>query len=239
MKQQSIGGLIKLSGRIVNYKCTRGRASFVFTQSDQTTMGVIAVAAGLAGMGGQAMAAAVGASDLEEEADFIEFCLDGKLLKGWVWRSPFKEGDQVEIAAEGHREGYELYGIARPADRTIALYPHCSRGKVSHYRNAIKWWLYIAFAFAILFWLADSWIAGHWTVVEDAWSLGIPLAVAAFFAAMVFNLSKKWLPFVTVAEKVFKTLDWPHPRSVDLKKSTKAHRKSTDSGEYGAFYFYY
>ena len=133
-------GAIKLTGRIANYRCTRGNASFVFTESDRNTMGVIAVAAAAAGLGGQAMGVAAGASSMEEAADFVEFELHGQPVKGWVWRSPFQEGDEVEVAAEWQRDHYEAFGIARPADRIVALYPHCSRGRLRHVRNAVKWW---------------------------------------------------------------------------------------------------
>lgn len=45
-------GLTKLSGTIRNLKVTRGTASFVFTESDRSKMGVIAIAAAMADMGG-------------------------------------------------------------------------------------------------------------------------------------------------------------------------------------------
>lgn len=48
-------GLVKLSGKISNYTVTSESASFFFTRSDQTKLGLIAIAASLAGMGGQAM----------------------------------------------------------------------------------------------------------------------------------------------------------------------------------------
>ena len=133
-------GAIKLSGRIANYRCTRGHASFFFTEGDQNTMGVVAVAAAAAGLGGPAMGVAVNASSMEEAAHYVEFELDGQPVKGWVWRSPFQEGDEVEVAAEWQGDHYEVFGIARPADRIVALYPHCSRGQARHVKNAVKWW---------------------------------------------------------------------------------------------------
>ena len=130
-------GLVKISGRISGYKCTRAGASFVFTQSDQTKMGVIAVAAGLAGLSGQAISTAASASDMEEAADYVEFSMGGQQIKGWVWRSPFKEGDDVSVAAELRGDRFEAFGIARPKDKIVALYPHCSRGRRRHVSNAV------------------------------------------------------------------------------------------------------
>ena len=45
-------GLCKLQGQITRYKCTRASASFVYSDGDQKTLGVVAIAAALAGMGG-------------------------------------------------------------------------------------------------------------------------------------------------------------------------------------------
>lgn len=58
---------------------------------------------------------------MDEEADYVEFVLEGQPIKGWVWRSPFQEGDEVEVAAEWQKDHYEVFGIARPVDHTIAL----------------------------------------------------------------------------------------------------------------------
>src|SRR5690242_669596 len=106
-------GMVKLSGTIANYKCTRASASFVFTDSDRTKLGVVAIAAGVAGLSGPAISTASYAASTEEEADYVEFELDGKPVKGWVWRSPFEEGDEVEVAAEWQGDHYEAGAIAR------------------------------------------------------------------------------------------------------------------------------
>lgn len=124
--------VIRLSGTISNYQCTRAYASFVFSESNQQQLGVVAIAAALAGMSGQAATTAGAASDVEESADYLKFDLNGHAVKGWLWRSPFKDGDEVVIAAQRMNDHYEVYGIARPYDRTIALYPHCSRSKGRH-----------------------------------------------------------------------------------------------------------
>ena len=230
--------LIKLSGTIKNLKVTRNRASFVFTPSDQTKMGVIAIAAAAAGMGGQAMSTAANASDMEEEADYVEFELNGQPVKGWVWRNPFKEGDTVEVAAEWQNFHYETFGIARPKDKTIALYPHCSRGKTRHNKNSIKWWLIGGGGSSAAFLLLDFVIAG-WVKEELPMNLWFVLGFFTFFGLMTFSLSRKWMPFVRVAEKVFRTLELPNPGNIDLVKSSKAQRTEQDPGEFGTFYFRY
>ena len=51
-------GLVKISGVIHNLKVSRDSASFVFAESDQNKLGIVAMAAAFAGQGGQAMSAA-------------------------------------------------------------------------------------------------------------------------------------------------------------------------------------
>jgi hypothetical protein len=56
---------------------------------------------------------------------------------------------------------------------------------------------------------------------------------------MTISLTRKWMVFVRLAEKVFRTLGLPDPSNVDLTKSSKAQRKPEDPGEFGTFYFRY
>jgi hypothetical protein len=182
------------------------------------------------------------ASSLEEEADYLEFELAGRKVKGWVWRSPFSEGDRVNVVGDERGDHIELAGIARPSDRTIALYPHCSRSRLSHGANAVKWWsigtsAFIGFTLLLIYFVTGQ-RNDFWDDIQD-W-FGLPaLGVAAFTAIMTISLTRKWMPFVRVAEKVFRALDLPHPSRIDLVKSSKARRKPGDPGEYGTFWFRY
>jgi hypothetical protein len=210
----------------------------VYSQSDQQKLGVVAVAAAFAGMGGQAASAAGFASDIEEPAEYLEFDLNGHPVKGWVWRSPFKEGDIVDVAAEWHGDHYEAYGIARPADKMIALYPHCSRAKGRHIKNAVKWWgiwnmVFFGFIVAGL-----SYIGGPAMLLEPAvfWISG---AVAFGFILMFISLARQYMPFVRLSEKIFSILGLPDAKNVDLVKSSKEQRNAEDPPEFGTFYFRY
>ncbi|TWI61763.1 hypothetical protein IP91_04361 [Pseudoduganella lurida] len=236
-------GLVHIGGVIENYRVVRESASFVFTKGDQRSFGAIAIAASLAGLGAQAISVASNATALDEEADHVHFDIDGLAVSGWLWRSPFKEGDRVEIAAEWRSDHYEVFGIARPADRTIALYPHCTRGKVTHIRNAIKWLIYAAIFFDVgvvaLSSTLNTTIVEYWTGAFKAgagWVIGAIHLVMAF---AVYSMTKKWLPFVRVAEKVFSTLGLPSPGNVDLVKSSRGKQQPDDTFEFGAMYFRY
>jgi hypothetical protein len=230
--------IVKLSGKITRYRCMRASASFVYTQSDQNKMGVVAVAAALAEMGGQAASAAGHASAVEEPAEYVEFDLNGDHVRGWVWRSPFKEGDVVNVAAEWQVDHYEVYGIARPSDKMIALYPHCSRSRGKHIRNSVKWWgIWNAVFFGATA-IGLSYIGGLDVLLEPAvfWING-PLSMG--FVLMFFSLSRQYMPFVRLSEKIFSILDLPDATNMDLVKSSKAQRTPDDPPEFGTFYFRY
>ncbi|MFL6673816.1 MAG: putative type VI secretion system effector [Massilia sp.] len=232
------GNIVRLSGILTGYRCTRTSASFVYSQSDQQKMGVVAVAASLAGMGGQAASAAGFASDMEEPAEYVEFYLNGDAVKGWVWRSPFEEGDVVDVAAEWQGDHYESYGIARPADRMIALYPHCSRAKGRHIKNAIKWWgiwnvgFFGATAVAAVLLLGPD-------MLREPVFLWLSGFTALFWVLMFISLSSQYMPFVRLSEKVFNVLAIPDATNVDLVKSSKDQRTPEDHPEFGTFYFRY
>jgi hypothetical protein len=235
-------GLYKLTGVIQNLKVKKEEASFVFTEADHAKMGAIAIAASLAGLGGQATGMVAGASAMEEQADYLQFDLDGTPVKGWVWRNPFRNGDAVEVAAEKRENHFECFAVAGSKDQVIALYPHCSRGNIAHYMNAVWWWFFgwggsLLLIMGLLLLITLPMGIGVLEYLDSA-KFAFPV-VWLFLAFVTWQLSLKWLPFVRLAERVFRTLEFPDPSNVDLVKRTKARRKPSDPGELGAFYFYY
>lgn len=236
--------VVRLCGRISGYKVERASASFFFTRSDQTEMGVIAIASAAVGMAGQAAIMANHASSLEEEADFVEFYLDEKEVKGWLWKSPFADGDEVIVAAELRGAYYEVFGIARPLDKVIALYPHCSRGTRSHLTNALKWYgyllVFIMMCVGFLGFMDDGKPFGFWLeMLADPYLRFLPIAFVGIFSVMSGVLALKWMPFVRLCEQVLHVLGVSHPSRTDLVKSTKMLRTLQDPPECGYMYFKY
>ncbi|OQS28607.1 hypothetical protein B0T40_24800 [Chromobacterium haemolyticum] len=72
-------------------------ANFFFTDRDRNIMGLTAIAGALAGAAGIAARTARDAANLREQADYVEMKINGQPAKGWVWFSPFKNGDEVEL----------------------------------------------------------------------------------------------------------------------------------------------
>jgi hypothetical protein len=139
-----------LHGRISNLRKTRCSQDFFFSDVDRAKMGATAIAASLVGVGGVAVGLSGMAVDTTEEADLLEFDLNGETVRAWVWWSIFSEGNEVEVVAERIGNTWQAFGIRRLSDKIVALHPHCSRGRFAHYRVSFKWggsslrqqWLY-------------------------------------------------------------------------------------------------
>jgi hypothetical protein len=239
LAQVETGELIKISGTIRHYTCERGEASFVLTRKDKARMGMVSVALAVAGVGGQAIATASNAASLQEEADHVEFDLDGKKVRGWLWRSPFKEGDVVDAAVVWQGEYFELVALANPADRTIALYPHCVRGRRAFYGIVFRWWFILAGIFPPAFTFSFFWAMGFTDILFEYpfWFAWIGFSVGWTF--VVFMLMLQWTPFGKAAQRVFSVLGLNDPSGVDLKRTTKVQRNPRDPPEMGAFFFRY
>ena len=108
-----------LRGRIRNYRVARRTEVFFLSDFDRNATGLAAVAAVAAGMSGLG-AGLMSLGGEEEEADLVEFTLDGhEQVQGFVWKSPFKEGDQVEVVAQKVGEVWKAFGIKRPKEGLI------------------------------------------------------------------------------------------------------------------------
>ncbi|MCQ0033171.1 hypothetical protein EFP18_28070 [Burkholderia glumae] len=234
-----------LRGRIKNLRKKRCRRDFVFTANDRTNMGATAIAAGLAGLGGVAAGLGAMAIDTTEEADLLEFELDGTPVKAWVWVSVFKEGDEVEVVAESDGEGWLGYGIRRISDRIVALHPHCSRGRYAHYRASFWWFLKIFGCLLLALYLlfaAISYFSGDSLREFGALALGVipgALISAAIFGVIAYRISRKYLGFVRLAEGIFSVFGWPHVKHIDLPAITKKTKTPSDPGALGILYFRY
>jgi hypothetical protein len=239
-------GLVLVSGSVEKLKRTKGEENFVLTDTDRTGFGFVAIAAGLVGLGGQAVATAAVAGDTSESAHFLELVVDGTEVAGWVWRSPFKVGDNVQIAAYWDGHNFILQGAWRTSDGMVALYPHCSRGRRAHSRNAWKWGgFFIAAMVAAYFVLATVALVYArppseklFEAATTVYGIGL-VSLIVFFALMTFSLARKWMPYVYAAESVFRTFGWKDPERIDLVKSSKLLRKGDEPAEYGTFYFRY
>ncbi|UVS82778.1 hypothetical protein EFP18_00390 (plasmid) [Burkholderia glumae] len=232
-----------LHGCIKNLRKKRCRRDFVFTANDRANMGVTAIAAGLSGLGGIAAGLGAAAMDTTEEADLIEFDLDGMPVKAWVWVSVFKEGDEVEVVAEPDGDGWLGYGIRRISDHIVALHPHCSRGRSAHFRASTRWWLRITagllfFMYTLLAVMALLESVQNWATLVLGCALG-GACLAAILGLIAYQVSSKFSGFTRLAEGIFQVFGWKNVRDIDLPAITKKTKTPEDPGALGVLYFRY
>ena len=234
-----------LRGCIRNLRKKRCRRDFVFTASDHANMGATAIAAGLAGLGGVAAGLGSIAMDTTEEADLVEFELDGKAVRAWLWISVFQEGDEVELVAEPDGDTWMGYGIRRVSDRIVALHPHCSRGRNAHYKASFSWFVKIAGALIAVNLLIGAIVAFAKSlpaedIVPLVWvSVAGSSTLALIYAVIAYRASMRFMGFVRLAEGIFEVFGWPDVKNIDLPAITKKGKKPGDPGALGVLLFRY
>ncbi len=234
--------LERIRTTLKDFSAERGHASFVFTLADQTGMGMVAIAAAALGQSGAAAGTLVQSSDLEEAAYQVSFTIDGKPASGWLWFSPFKNGDEVDVVARWQGDHYEVMAITRPSDRTVALYPHLSRGRKAHWKAVWKTWFWgvtiicgasVIFMGAFMFFINDGFDVAIFYLM-----VGIFIGSYVFFALPALQIGSSRMKFVRSAERAFRALGWKDVENINLVKSSKP-RRPDDPAEFGTFYFRY
>lgn len=235
----------KLSGEIRGLTRSRRRHDFVLSQIGGG-LGPAAVSASLVGMAGAAISIAT--LDTAETADYVEFTLDGKPLRGWFWRFPFNDGDNLEVVAEASESGvWSALGARRESDGLVAVYPHCFEGRWSHYFSTFRVWAAImGFTFIVVL-IFDlilatkqenfSW-SGHAWVYAGYFGFMLPgmLGVSIFFAWLA---GRKTEGFARFSESVFRGFGWASPSKLNLRAASNKRRKPGDCRDYGVRYFRY
>ena len=232
-----------LRGRIGNLRKSRCSQDFFFTDADRAKMGATAIAAGLVGLGGVAVGLGGMAMDTTEEADLIEFELDGKPVKAWVWWSVFSEGDEVEVVAERWGETWQAFGVRRLSDKIVALHPHCSRGRFAHYRASFKWGgvFFAAAMITAYFIIACFAVFKGGVPIENliiTCALGT-LVSALGYGFITYRVARKMMGFVRLAEGIFEGFGWKDVKNIDLPAITKKGKKPGEPGALGILYFRY
>jgi hypothetical protein len=246
MINESAGNVTQLlRGRIQNLSKKRCRRDFVFTANDRINMGTTAIAAGLMGLGGIAAGLGAMAVDTSEEADLLEFQLDGMTVKAWVWMSVFNEGDEVEVVAESDGDSWQGYGIRRVSDRIVALHPHCSRGRRAHYKASFAWFLKLVGCIVLAAYIiiaALSIFSGDSVREFASFALAVVpgmLISAAIFGVIAYRIARKYMGFVRLAEGVFRGFGWEDVKNIDLPAVTKKSKQPSEPGALGVLYFRY
>lgn len=230
-----------LRGRIRNYRKSRQNRDFMFTPADRARMGATAIGAALVGLGGIAVGLAGASLDTSETADLLEFDLDGKSIRAWVWQSVFQEGDEVEVVAEPMGDVWQGYGIRRPTDRIVALHPHCSRGRYAHWRASflifLKFFLAVLAIFMLIVVCQMLFKYGmDWTILFMLLGTAC-VAGGAVYGVIAWRIARKFMGFVKLAEGIFAAFGWKDVKNIDLPALTKKSKRPGDPAVLGVLYF--
>ncbi|WP_428949112.1 putative type VI secretion system effector [Xanthomonas oryzae pv. oryzicola] len=242
MNEIDLSQVVMLRGRIAKLHVERETGDFLFSDVDRQAIGLTAVGAALVGSGGAVGLASM--ADVKEEATKIRFEIDENFVSGWLMWSPFNEGDEVQVVAEKARDGtFFAFAVLRLSDRTIALYPHCSRGRMAHLKNSISWFfkiygvvvfLYAIMIFSILLYQGDL------DVRFILFGIVMPaLAGILVYGVIAMRMSLRFKPFVQLAEAIFTALGWKDVKNIDLPARSRAERKASGTPGLGKLYFRY
>ena len=160
----------------------------------------------------------------EDESDFLNSvqyftCKIGNLeVRGIFCRVFFRNGDQVEVVVEPCEEdGYLAYALRRPIDHRLWLYPWAMKGSKANSKYALK----SARIFILPVYLCNL-------IFIIALTRDLGAFIAAFFITttvyillflIIYFCYKKLLGGGSKeADKIFATLGYPDPETVDMEK---------------------
>ena len=242
-KQEPNNSIILLRGAISGLNRSRRSHDFVLTEVQHQQVGVTAIAASAMGMGATGIGLIGMAGNADEEADWVEFELDGNQVKGWLWMMPMRNGDTVEVVAEPKGNNrYVAYAVKRDGDELLAVYPHATAGRKVHYRKSVKVWMWCSLLSYLILPLLFVMQEGFGILLNADMQFGL-LIVFAFWslisAMMAFRVSRKLMGFVRIAELIFKTFGWPDVEEIDLRKTSRENRRENQLANFGNLYFRY
>ena len=229
--------IVLLKGTLRSVTVVDTELDLIFTPADRNAAaatGVAAAAMGLSGLAAGAVDSSV--ADAKLPMKQVRFELEGQLVEALLWGFPFRDGDMVEAVVEPDASGYRAYAVACPKSRIIAVYPYSTSGLVAHILSSARIFFYFC-----LFFILPFCILIHYISVHDGIStpLSVGVGAAVIFGIVGANMSRKFLPFVRIAERIFTTLGFKDVRRINLRRLTKKLRRPDDPPALGDTYFRY
>ena len=179
----------------------------------------------------------------EDESDFLNSvqyftCKIGNLeVRGIFCRAFFRNGDQVEVVVEPcDEDGYLAYALRRPIDHRLWLYPWAMKGSKANSRAALK--SELIFILPVYFCILAEVIFVSKQLSTFITGFCISTALCTLFFLITYFWYKKLLGGGSKeADKIFATLGYPDPKTVDMEKEILEvfiNNKSTSDPD---FYF--
>lgn len=244
MSLEATSSVQVLSGVVRNLKVEVATIDSFQGRELQQRAGLAGTLAAAAGLGGLAAGmVAMSMDEMREEAFALTFELGDEMIRAVLWGNPFQEGDEVEVVAE-EADGYmRAFAVLRPSDRIISLFPHVVSGRSAHNRTTVKGlaWMSLLVAVVTIVLLTSLWILGGvGEFVMLAVTIGVViLGLIAIFSIIGWSVSRKYIPFVMMAEIIFTSVGWEDVGEINLRKRTMDSIRPEDPSALGPFYFRY
>ena len=160
----------------------------------------------------------------EDESDFLNSvqyftCKIGNLeVRGIFCRAFFRNGDQVEVVVEPcEKDGYFAYALRRPIDHRLWLYPRAMKGSKANSRAALK---------SVGLFILSIYLCNLIFIIALTRDLGAFIAafcIATTIYTLLFFIGYFWYKKLLgggskEADKIFATLGYPDPETVDMEK---------------------
>ena len=185
------------------------------------------------------------ANSYDDESDFLNSaqyftCKIGNLkVRGIFCRAFFRNGDQVEVVVDPCEENdYFAYALRRPIDHRLWLYPWAMKGSKTSSRKALKSAGIIVLPFYICI-LTTITIKADWlstSIVEYGYCLSTLMFILLFLFTY-FRHKKILGGGAKEADKIFATLGYSDPKTVDMDKEFSEVFKNNKSEFDPDFYF--
>ncbi|MFQ1011781.1 putative type VI secretion system effector [Gilliamella apicola] len=160
----------------------------------------------------------------EDESDFLNSvqyftCKIGNLeVRGIFCRAFFRNGDQVEVVVEPcDEDGYFAYALRRPIDHRLWLYPWAMKGSKANSRAVLKSELIFILPVYLCILVTITILAKQLSAFIAAFCISTALCTL-FFLITYFCYKKLLGGGSKEADKIFATLGYPDPKTVDMEK---------------------
>jgi hypothetical protein len=221
-----------LRGVVADLTVSSGEEEFVQTRANKAVGAGLGASLVLSGLAGSATAAMLATSGSADSVQFFTCTVEGKRVAGRFSSVWFANGDAVEIAGEPQRDGsFAAYAVRRARDRTLWMFPHCSRGRLAHWRTVTKWLpLPVAASFGFFFGME---LLRSQVPTYDSFLWAMAAANAIVGTLLLVKQGWKWRPFVAIAEQVFAALGYANPSHVDMERQDSLYwKKHAQPGEH-------
>ena len=160
----------------------------------------------------------------EDESDFLNSVqyftckIDNLEVRGIFCRAFFRNGDQVEVVVEPcDEDGYLAYALRRPIDHRLWLYPWAMKGSKANSRAALK---------SVGLFILSIYLCNLIFIIALTRDLGAFIAafcIATTIYTLLFFIGYFWYKKLLgggskEADKIFATLGYPDPETVDMEK---------------------